>query len=459
MADDPYAAFPSAPTAGAADPYAAFKTVGGATPSKNDLSGDLLQRAMSTGTLGATDWAGAGINAIARATGYDPTAPTHAEIVAQNQRTAQEHPLLATAADMAGYAPLSLATGGLGTEAAVARAGLTGIPALMARGAAESALAGGGSQLIQDPTDPGAAVKSAVGGAALGGAVGGIGGKLVGGAVKAPAMGDAIATLTANKSAAIDAMNAIPADARQVSGIIDGVQQGLSPSERSGLTSDFRGQLQSISDEAAKGGNQTSVGDLNSWKRQLFNAATPGTPDMKAATRIGDQLVAISPNEQRAADLAHAQLSDAQSMVDQSPRQTAMGAAAKLDPDSGLLFSDAGKQAWQNLANTAPGPLTKGAEWLGTKGIGTAVGHTLGGFFGEGGLGGILGGIETKGGIPGAISQLPANMRINRARKALLATLAGNQLVTPGQIAGATPAWVPAAAQRYITAKEASSGS
>jgi hypothetical protein len=252
-------------------------------------------------------------------------------------------------------------------------------------------------------------------------------------------------------------MNAIPADARQVSGIIDGVQQGLSPSARSGLSSNFKDQLQSIADEAAKGGNQTSVGDLNSWQRQIYNAQR-SDPDRIAAARIGDQLAAISPNEQRAADLAHAQLSDVQSMADQSPRQTAMGAQTRLDNPT-YTFSPTGQQAWQNLANTAPGPLTKAAEWLGTKGIGTAVGHTLGGFFGEGGLGGILGGIETKGGIPGAISQLPANMRINRARQALLATLAGNKLVTPGQIAGATPAWVPQAAQRYITAKEASSGS
>jgi hypothetical protein len=327
----------------------------------------------------------------------------------------------------------------------------------MARGAAESALAGGGSTLV-NTGDPSQALSAAAGGAVLGGTVGGIGGKLVGGAVKAPEVGDAIKTLTANKQAAIDAMNAIPADARNVSAVLDGTVQGLSPSARSGLSSNFKDQMQSISDEVGKAGNSLSVGDVNSFKRQLFDAQRSDT-DRIAAAKIGEQLAMISPAEQSASDLAHAQLSDAQSMFKQSPRQTAVGAAAKLEPDSNMLFSPEGRQAWQNLANTAPGPLTNAAEWLGTKGIGTAVGHTLGGFFGEGGLGGILGGIETKGGIPGALSQLPANMRINRARKALLATLAGNQLVTPGQIAGATPAWVPQAAQRYITAKEASSGS
>jgi hypothetical protein len=449
MADDPYSAFPSAaaPSSGD-DPYAAFKTVGG----DDTGSGGFFQRAASSGTLGGSDWALAGVEG-----------KSHADVVKENQRYAEQHPWLATGADLLGYGGLSLATGGLGTEAAVARAGLTGIPALMARGAAESALAGGGSQLIQDPTDPMAAARSAAGGAALGGAVGGIGGKLVGGAVRAPVMGDAIATLTANRSAAIDAMNAIPADARQVSSIINDVQQGLSPSARSGLSSNFRDQLQNISDEAARGGNQTSVGDLNSWRRQIYGAQR-SDPDRIAAARIGDQLAAISPNEQRAADLAHAQLSDAQSMVDQSPRQTAMGAQGRLDNPT-YTFSPAGQQAWQNLARAAPGPVGQFMENQVGRGINMAAGamggRWLGGLAGDPGLGTILGGAETRGlgGLGGYFSQLPANMRINRARQALLATLAGNQLVTPGQIAGATPAWVPQAAQRYITAKEASSGS
>jgi hypothetical protein len=50
-------------------------------------------------------------------------------------------------------------------------------------------------------------------------------------------------------------------------------------------------------------------------------------------------------------------------------------------------------------------------------------------------------------------------MSVNRARKALLSTLTSGQLVKPNQIAGMTPAWIPAAAQRYITAREASAGS
>jgi hypothetical protein len=447
--DDPYAAYPTvtAPSGGD-DPYAAYKTVGGdaAAPS----GGGFLQRAASSGTLGGSDWALAGVEG-----------KSHADVVKENQRYAEQHPWLATGADLLGYGGLSLATGGLGTEAAVARAGLTGIPALMARGAAESALAGGGSTLV-NTGDPSQALSAAAGGAAFGGAVGGIGGKLVGGAVKAPAVGDAIASLEAAKTGAFNNLKAIPADAQTVSQAIDSTMQGLGPSERTGLSSNFKDQVQGISDEVARSGNSLNVSDVNSWQRQLHGAARSPT-DRIAATRIGDQLLAISPDEQQAASIAQAKLSDAQWLSKATPREAAAGAQARLDNPAYNFSDSAHAQAMQNLAASAPGPITRGAEWLGTqainRGLGAAFGHTVGGLFGEGGLGGILGGLETKGGPGGMISRVPANIGVNRARKALLATLAGNQLVTPGQIAGATPAWVPQAAQRYITAKEASSGS
>jgi hypothetical protein len=450
MVDDPYAAFPSAAPAGGDDPYAAFKTVGGDTAG----GGGFFQRAASSGTLGGSDWALAGIEG-----------KPHADVVKENQRYAEQHPWLATGADLLGYGGLSAATGGLGTEAAVARAGLTGIPALMARGAAESALAGGGSTLV-NTGDPGQALSAAAGGAALGGAVGGIGGKLVGGAVKAPAMGDALASLEAAKTGAFNDLKAIPADARTVSQAIDGTMQGLGPSERTGLSSNFKDQVQGISDEAAKSGNSLNVSDVNSWQRQLHGAARSPT-DRIAATRIGEQLLAISPDEQQAANLAQGRFSDAQWLADTGGRQAATEAPDRLAKEGkGYIFDAPGKQAMQNLAASAPGKLWQTGEnaiapWLNRIAGGVAGGLT-GGVIGHSGMGEIAGamGAHGGGGMGGYLSRLPANMWYmpGRARKALLATLTGNQLVKPSQIAGVTPAWVPQAAQQYIRSKEASSG-
>jgi hypothetical protein len=332
MASNPYDQF-DAPAAAATNPYDQFD----AKPSSGG-GGGFAQKLASAGTLGGSDWVKAGVNALARGTGIDPTAPTHAEILQQNEQYGQEHPYLSLAADVGGYAGLSALTGGLGAEALIGKTALTGLPALYARGATEGAIAGAGSNMINDPSNPMGAVSGGASGAALGaGATGltrGVNKALQATLGKAPSVDPAaaIASTKAASDAGYAALKQVPIDPAKVLQPIAGVASSLDPSMQTGMSAGFRTQVGDITQalsQQAQAGKQVNAEMVDSWQRQIKDAASSPV-DTKIAGQISTGLDGVlqahgAGDLQDAAQNAYKQSVMAQNLGEWS-RKAAVGA-------------------------------------------------------------------------------------------------------------------------------------
>ena len=177
-----------------------------------------------------------------------------------------------------------------GTEAL----GMSGLGVGFGGKVAEGALAGGISGF--DPNDPiSSTLEGAGGGAVLGGAAHGIG-KVANVAANSAAnsgvgqailratgasMGDTAAGASAATGATSDAgytaLRGVQAQPAHVDNAFDQVMSGLSPSQKTGMSPGLKGAIQNIRDEINDQGVQGNLIDgdtINSWKRQINDAAT-----------------------------------------------------------------------------------------------------------------------------------------------------------------------------------------
>lgn len=458
-----------------------------------------VQSALSSGTLGLSDWLGAGIGAIERGTGYNPNAPTHAQIVAQNEQYSSEHPLASTAAGIIGLAPTML----FAPEAGLAELATTGAGKLgvtlgpKVAGAIGSAGTATGvdvaSHLINKGELPSAgdlALDTTVGGG-LGYLIGGRGravvpavkraadefraapdaisgiksgvGDILSAEAKPPAA-RSIADLTAAKDAAYQTLENTPIGSLTVGKAIARATSSLTPGELGGMSGSLRSQINQISD-IVQNTPKLSMGDVDSFQRAIGDAVSPSASvDSKIAAKVGESLRNLMDQPGADARMAQARLSDVTKLTDllKTPSAAVKEAQARLDNPK-LLYDPFGRTAMQNLSESGPSQFTQMAQNLAARGINMAgtslLGHSVGGAFGEGGIGGIIGALEGRGpgGLGGAVMQQLRNAKARRALKAAIASVSQpGVLVNPADYKMAP--WMSQAARRAFLANRAQSG-
>ncbi len=301
-APDPTKKKPPAPAADTSGPLSGIDLTAPAPPTRqdpiaaaqadldkggSDTSGYALQRAMSTGTLGATDYLGAGINAISRATGIDPNAPDLAMIHRQNEEFGQAHPYIAFGADLAGY---GLGAGKLGIGERVAGRIGEGALARVAGSAAENALTSGISE--EANTAGQANVGDLLKHAAIAGGVGAVGGAIPG---QKGALADAVSPtkdLGAATESAFRPLEATHYDPSVIAPQFDAIKNGLAAKQTAGISDSLDTQIDKISRSIAakqKAGQSVTADDLTNFQIDL-NKAAQGSRDIGIAKAYDDGL-------------------------------------------------------------------------------------------------------------------------------------------------------------------------
>ena len=294
---DQFDATSSAPASGA-NPFDQFdaKAKTAQAPSDNDYSKSPLS-ALGRTFESSADW-GVGDLLRAAATGKKPS-----ETAAQSSAAAASLPwYVRYPTEAAGY--------GLGlvnlldpvTDAAEAGAGMLGAGATLSKiagTAAEGATVGGVSHVAgsDDPTLMGTA-GAALGGAGVGAAAGGLTRGVNAGLTKAfgraPSIDPdaALATTQAANDAAWKAGRNIPVNGAATNTAISSAMKGLDPSVQTGLSDGFLGkiaQIQGAISDQGKIGQSLDANQVNSWKRQINDAAGPGI-EGGVAKSISDNL-------------------------------------------------------------------------------------------------------------------------------------------------------------------------
>ena len=160
--------------------------------------------------------------------------------------------------------------------------------------ATEGALAGGGSTIAGGDVSPWDVAKGAAGGAALGGAAG-LAGKGIQKLGATPGSIDpaaAVADTTAATQKTYASGKQIPIQPTHADNAFDNVMKSLDPSEATGMSDGLNSKIKTIrnaiNDQGVQG-NQLNANQIDSWRRQVYEAAS--TPiDGKVAAQIGDNL-------------------------------------------------------------------------------------------------------------------------------------------------------------------------
>ena len=255
----------------------------------SDTTGYAFQRAMSTGTLGATDYLGAGVNAISRATGLDPNAPDLATIQRQNEEFGQAHPYIALGSDLAGY---TLGAGKLGVGARVAErlgggalARATGYGLENAGASAVSDITGSQGQDLTSAQGVGDLLKRA----AFSGSVGAVTGAIPGTGALSKA-GSPTKALEADTAAAFKPLETTHYDPSDVGNQFDAIKSSLAAKQ---MPSDaLDNQINKVSQSIAnkqKLGQSVTADDLTNFQIDI-NKASQGGRDIGIAKAYNDGL-------------------------------------------------------------------------------------------------------------------------------------------------------------------------
>jgi hypothetical protein len=306
---------------------AKFPSSGGASAMPGGYTGGVATQLLSGATAGLSDR----VLGLVTPGGYN-------EVTKQNQQWSAANPASSLAANAAGYG-MGLGKLGIGEGVASKLAPTMGanIARVMGYGA-EGAVAGGASDLVANPSDPSSAIPGALGGAALGATAGALtpgANKVLQGVFGNAASVDpaaAIAQTKAQSRAAYDALSNVSIPPAKVMQSIGSATTSLDPSEVTGLSGAFKGQvgdIQNALNDELQGGRNVHAGMVDSWQRQINQAATSPT-DTLAAGRISSALDDVlqahgAGDLQAAAKNAFAQSQMAENLGEWS-RKTAAGA-------------------------------------------------------------------------------------------------------------------------------------
>ena len=302
MTDDPYAQYLTPPSSGGSDPYAKYlNPPGGGAAAQADTPG-----------YSEADYAKTPFSAIGRTFQNAATFGAGDLIAAHLQGTPLAQTKAHTAAAEAslpwyiryptealGYETLPLALlnpfGDAAAAGTAAVVGGEGLLSALAGGATEGALAGGASSILgtDDPTVSGT-LSGAAGGALLGGAAGAVRPLVnkgltatMGKAASVDPVAEMNRTQTAS-DAAYTTMHQTPVNPADVSGPIKSAMPVPNSSEYTGMSDKLKGKIDEIQDALQNHQNaktQPSLGDVNSWKRQI-NEATVTSVDGKIAGQM-----------------------------------------------------------------------------------------------------------------------------------------------------------------------------
>ena len=402
MADDPYAQYLTPPSAasGGDDPYAKYLAPPGAplgaATSDNDYSKSPLSAVARTFESSA-DW-GTGDLLRAAATGKKPS-----ETAAQSSAAAASLPwYIRYPTEAAGYGaglvnlldPVTDAAeaGALGLGAGAKLAKLAGTAAEGATVGAVSHVAGSDDPGLTDTAG------AALGGGLVGTAAGAAAPLINKGLTKVlskpgtvdPAV--AIASTAKDSADAYAALHQKPVDPIVVAKPISTAMPKPNSSEDTGMSPTFRNQVGDI--QTALGnhyyqGTQPSLGDVNSWKRQI-NEATVTSVDGKIAGRMNAGLDGVmettAPGLNDAAQTAYQQSVGAQNLAEWQ-RKIANGVPLGQAPVTEAEKWYQGKPQYQDLvdlykANQGGVDPSYTAAHLGSE-IGGTAGYAVGGFPGH----------------------------------------------------------------------------
>ena len=305
-----------------------------------------------------------------------------ATLKAEQAKTAAASADLGTAgtiaANMTGSGPLAVAGIGKGVAKA-AEPYVSPYAARLIGGATEGGTIGGASSLGKGEN---------VGWGAAIGSLFGLGGSALGGQGRGASVPQAAdrAALEAEQAAKLAALKQPKFNPNDVDTAYRDAVLSLEPEVRGDISYGFRQKIiQNRTENARTGG--TTAASVNGFARNPFAAARTNGDNILAA-RIRDNLVgprgilatarpttAHAPGEaldlHNAFQTSTAKLGDHDWLTNTNINKAPAEAAAKLKPDSGMLYDQAGKDAVQRLADMAPKdttPTSAGAgAWQGTK--------------------------------------------------------------------------------------------
>jgi hypothetical protein len=419
--DDPYAKYLAPPAASSsstgsdgADPYAKFLTKPGEAPAKSDVAEPkgyqyepgFADQLVNAGTFRAPEYIEAGLNKVARATGINPDAPDIDQIRKRDSKYSEDHPILATGADMLGYA---MGAGKFGAGERIA-AGMGGGRIAQGIGSAIEGAGATGLGSLAAGDDVGTAVQNATGGALLSGALGtaiGVAGRELGpalGRASASARQDGIMSgirdfrgpdnpapaarsmddLMADKQSAYGTLKGLPVSDTVVDNAVSKAVGSLTAGEQAGLSWPMRMQIKDTMQLIRDPSLKLTGDDLASFSANIRDAQRGGS-DSIAGARIGEALRGIYAPEQALARKATARVGDAEWLDNTTPAK-APGEAAKRLADQKFIYSPDEQIAMQHLASF-DSPMYRapraGLDWLAGKATNaTAIGGVTGGVHG-----------------------------------------------------------------------------
>ncbi len=490
MTDDPYAKYlappPSAPSSSpsssdGSDPYAKYLNKPGEKPAADSpAKGDtgyktgFVDQAINTATFHLPDYLEAGGTAVARALGASPeAAPDLAAIRKRNAGYAEDHPVLAGAADVLGYA---LGPGKLGVgESIAAKAGGGRIAQAIGSSAEGAGAAGLGSVTSGDDLET-AGKNALVGGALaapLGFAIGNAGRELgpalgravakgqaepgvlsgirasvkdFAGAENAPPVARSAADLAADEAASYNVLKGLKVNPAAAENAVSNAISSLTAGEQSGLSAGMRAQINDTLKVIRDPGFTLTADDLNAFSRNLGHAQS-APPDAIAGARIGEALRSIYAPEQAAARQASARVRDAE-WLDKATPQAAPGQAAERLANKNYIYGPQERISMEKLASYDT-PMQQAIRGL-TEKIGSraAIAPTVG--YVTGGLTGGLHGLMADAGwaLGNKALKYAVNRPVRRAMKATRIATSTGQAVDPAQLRGAP--WMSQAARQAV---------
>lgn len=208
------------------------------------------------------------------------------------------------------------------------------------------------------------------------------------------------------------------------------------------------------------------MGDVDGFQSSI-GAAARGPADGPAVAKVGDALRQLGGQDMIDAHMAHGQLADYQNLTQHlnnlsgvtgwlsDPSQAFADAKVGTAPGAFRVYSPAGRQAMEDLANQAPGPIGQAMQSLAARGInmGThaALGGGVGALVGDPALGTLLGAERMgTGGIGGYLTRAFTNPAARRAILAARAATSSGQPATAAMYRNAP--WLSQAARPGVYA-------
>ena len=472
---------------------------GGPDNSAGQFKPGFADQLVGAATLHAPDYLEAGGNWLAREAGINKNAPDLAQIRERNAQYGQEHPILATTADMLGYAwgPGKLGIGEKLAAGAAARGlGPRLAGAVGSAGEAGIATAAGDVSLGETPGSDvvtnmgvGGALGAAIGnrgralGPALGRAAGKVGTKAADTDVLGPvakdflgpevppprALGESV--LKANMDDAYTKLEGIAVKPPTVGNALQRTLGSLTPGERAGISDTLQGRISKISD-IIDNSPRLTLGDIHAFGTEI-STGMRSPVDSKVGAKIAETFNRLDPRGlMEDARMKYGQFQDAQTLnkgLDASKwykganaADTIATAAERTAPDARTKFSPAGREAMAALGNAGPNEFGKMADYLlakgGNKAVAAGIGALGAGPFGHAALGALAGASGVgPGGIGGYLARLRTNAAARRAMKAALAATSTGQRATADMFRGAP--WYSQAARQALYARGASGDS